>query len=131
MCFSGPQSLFPLEKQQEAETDEDEDTAANNAQLAEWEGVEPPAWEGAEPVDSEEEDGDSFGGSDGINGDGNIVSPEKDAAVSKASPRWVCGSRWRCGLLGVAIPPAVVTVPYRGGVVCVWEAEILSAHDLF
>lgn len=92
LCFSScrvnpPQNLFPLEKQdlQETETDEDEDTAANSAQLAEWEGVE--------PAQAEEF---GFGGFDGVNpGDsddgGMLFSPEQGAAaaVFKASPRYV------------------------------------------
>lgn len=40
------QSLFPLEKGPEEETDEDEDTAANSAQLAEWDGVAPALGDG-------------------------------------------------------------------------------------
>ncbi|CBJ48558.1 expressed unknown protein [Ectocarpus siliculosus] len=68
-------SLFPLEKQEEAETDEDEDTAANSAQLAEWEGVEPMG------------EGDlEFDDFDGVNGAGSMFSPEQEA-FSKASPR--------------------------------------------
>ncbi|CAM9847246.1 unnamed protein product, partial [Ectocarpus sp. 4 AP-2014] len=68
-------SLFPLEKQEEAETDEDEDTAANSAQLAEWEGVE--------PMGAGDLEFDDF---DGVNGGGSMFSPEQEA-FSKASPR--------------------------------------------
>lgn len=89
--FLRPQSLFPLEKQQEAETDEDEDTAANSAQLAEWDGVEPPEWRGGvEEPGGGAEDGDKFGDFDGVNGGGKLFSPEREDVVSKASPRYVC-----------------------------------------
>lgn len=55
------QSLFPLEKGPEEETDEDEDTAANSAQLAEWDGVAPALGDGGYDGfdsfnDSDEED---------------------------------------------------------------------------
>ncbi|CAN0518694.1 unnamed protein product, partial [Ectocarpus sp. 12 AP-2014] len=59
-------SLFPLEKREEAETDEDEDTAANSAQLAEWEGVE--------PMGAGDLEFDDF---DGVNGGGSMFSPEQ------------------------------------------------------
>lgn len=81
--------MFPLEKGPEDDTDEDEDTAANSAQLAEWDGVA--------PVDS---DGD-FDGFDSINDsddDAAVVAERKEpreegeskGAASKAAfARWV------------------------------------------
>ncbi|CAM9827170.1 unnamed protein product [Scytosiphon promiscuus] len=114
-------TLFPLEKQQEAETeDEDEDTAANSAQLAEWEGVE--------PMDTDEMEFDDF---DGVNEDGGsgggMFSPEQaDAAPSKASPS---PRNRRRDSLALKSPVRKSIAAYSQGVRTTSMAEPLSPYD--
>lgn len=85
MCL---QSLFPLEKQREEDTDEDEDTAANSAQLAEWDGME---------LDNVEEEFSEFESANKgeIEDDSLLVSEERndrpgreDVVISLPTPRY-------------------------------------------
>lgn len=69
-------TLFPLERQAEEETDEDEDLAANGAQLAEWDNLElgnGKEFQGFEGVNPGGLENDSLSADDGQGDNGDLV----------------------------------------------------------
>ncbi|CAM9790796.1 unnamed protein product, partial [Laminaria digitata] len=109
-------SLFPLEKAAEDETDEDEDTAANSAQLAEWDGVAPPEGDG------------EFDGFDSINDSDDDAG--KGAAASKAAfARCVPSRNRRRDSLALKSPLRRSIAEFSEGVRAVGEDMYPSSYD--